>query len=228
MYDPNSGELIWQVDTLGYEIDPDTEPGKLSPDQLGATFHRDTGVDEYYTSRGVIRRLGGALRDYRPMTDEPGLAWALADLFPIDGRSHGPDDEGIIYFVQSFGLLAHGDEMPVRDLLYTAKYLSVFAAADKRGDRHSARDLFNRRVLPRMTVKLVGSASGAPTAKWSLDVEPVDLISAAWLQMAKALTGGKDMKKCTAPDCIKWFPDRENKRFCNNRCKMAFHRARRK
>jgi len=228
MYDQLTGELVWQIDTDGYEIDPDAEPKRLNADQLGAEFYRDAGVDAYYSRRGMVRRVGGPLRDYKPMVDEPGLAWALADLFPIDGRSHGPDDAGIINFVEHFGLLIRGDEMPVRDLLYTAKYLSVFASAVRREEMYAARDLFNQRVLPRMTVKLVGSATGALTANWSLDVEPVDLISAAWLQMAKALTGGKDMKKCAAPDCIKWFPDRENKRFCNNRCKMAFHRARRK
>ena len=78
--------------------------------------------------------------------------------------------------------------------------------------------------VPGMTVRLVGSMSGRLTASWNLEVEPVNLIALAWLQIAAELTIGKVMKKCVSPKCLEWFPNRSNKRFCNNRCKMAFHR----
>lgn len=224
MYDPRTGELVWEVDTAGYEIDPGRMPGVEHPGVLGARFFRDKGVDEQYVSRGVIRPRGGKARQYRPMEEAPGLARRLAALFPIDGKSHGPSDEGIVNFVNKYGLLTANTEMPVRDFLYTAKYLSVFASAVDNENRNVAREVFNERILPRMTVKLVGAASGAPTANWFIDVEPIDLISAAWLQMAAELTQGKKLKKCAAPDCLDWFPDRANKRFCDNRCKMSFHR----
>ena len=83
--------------------------------------------------------------------------------------------------------------------------------------------MFNDAVLPSMTVRLVGSKVGKPTANWKLEVEPVNLMALAWLQIASELTIGKRMKKCEASDCLEWFPDRSNKRFCNNRCKMAHH-----
>jgi hypothetical protein len=75
-----------------------------------------------------------------------------------------------------------------------------------------------------MTVRLVGSNSRKITAKWNLEIEPVNLIAVAWLQIATELTTGRAMKKCNSPDCFGWFPDRSNKKFCDNRCKLAFHR----
>ena len=92
------------------------------------------------------------------------------------------------------------------------------------GDKIKAREVFNDAVVPGMTVRVVGSKSGRLTANWKLEVEPVNLIALAWLQIAAELTTGRAMKKCNAPDCLEWFSDRSNKRFCNNRCKMAFHR----
>jgi predicted RNA-binding Zn ribbon-like protein len=143
-------------------------------------------------------------------------------LEPFDG---GLKNHDILEFAGQYGLLTGDQVMRVRDLIYTAKYLSLFAQAVDEGRKHQARQVFNERVAPHMTVKLVGSKSGKPTANWSLEVEPTDLIAVAWLQMAQELTQDKRLKKCNAPDCLEWFPDRSNKRFCNNRCKMAFHHA---
>jgi len=157
------------------------------------------------------------------LVDTPGLARRLADLYDEDPLSDRPSDADVLHFVNKFGLLIEGGEMPVRDLIYTAKYLYLFARAVDIGDRPSARDLFNERVTPTMTIRLVGSSTGRPTANWTLEPQPTDLISVAWLQMAQELTHGKRLKKCEAPDCLDWFPDRSNKRFCNNRCKMAYH-----
>lgn len=227
MFDPTTGSLIWQVDSKGYEIDPDAQAPSTEDDSLGARFYRPNATDEYYARRGVIRRLGGELREYCPLEDTPGLARRLAGLHPFDTKTVVPSDEDILSFTDTYGLLLRGDEMSVRTLIYTAKYLSVFASAVDGERKQQAREVFNERVLPNMTVKLVGSATGRPTANWSLEVEPVDLISTAWLQMAAELTQGQKLKKCVAPDCLEWFSDRPNKKFCNNRCKMAFHKDKR-
>ena len=77
-------------------------------------------------------------------------------------------------------------------------------------------------VVPDMTVRLVGSKAGRPTANWNLEVQPTNLMAFAWLQIASELTVGRGMKKCEAQDCLEWFPERSNKRFCSNRCKMVF------
>jgi hypothetical protein len=224
MYDVLSGELIWSVDTAGYEIDPDKEPRPMDDSKVAARFHRSRMTDGIYDIRGVIRAKGGEKRKYRPMQDAPGLARRVAGLYPLGSTEIVPTDAAILGFARKYGLLFAGDEMPIRDFIYTAKYMSAFASGVDSENRHVARDVFNDRVLPRMTVRLVGAASGEPTAIWKLEVEPTDLISAAWLQMAAELTDGKRLKKCEAPDCLEWFPDRRNKKFCNNRCKMAFHK----
>ena len=148
-------------------------------------------------------------------------------MYPLGAKSIVPTDNEILEFTNTFGLLAHGDTMAVGTLVYTAKFLSAFASAIDNNRKHVARDVFNERVQPKVTAKLVGSMSRQPTANWSIEIEPVDLISTAWLQMAAELTHGKKLKKCAAPDCREWFPDRGNKMFCGNRCKMAFHRAER-
>jgi len=113
--------------------------------------------------------------------------------------------------------------MYVRDMVQTCKYLHVFASAIDRGDKTKAREVFNDAVVPSMTVRLVGSKKGRTTANWKLEVEPVNLIALAWLQIASEITLGKRSQKCEAPDCLEWFPLKSNKRFCNNRCKMAYH-----
>ncbi len=225
MHDPTTGALLWTVDTAGYEIIHPKEGVSPTESFLGADFYRSPAELAAYARRGVVRRKGGALRQYAPMDDKLGLARRLAAMYPIERRVLRPSDDEVLQFANDHGLLIEGDVMPVGDLIYTAKYLHAFAKAIDAGRIHQARRVFNERVLPQMTVRLVGSKAGRPTANWTLEVEPTNLIAAAWLQMARELTQGKRLKKCAAPDCLEWFPDRANKRFCNNRCKMAFHHA---
>ena len=149
----------------------------------------------------------------------------LAAMFQYENPIvQSPTDDQILAFSNRFGLLVPGKKMYVRDIVLTCKYLHLFADAIDRGDKLKAREVFNDAVVPGMTVRVVGSKSGRLTANWKLEVEPVNLIALAWLQIAAELTTGRAMKKCNAPDCLEWFSDRSNKRFCNNRCKMAFHR----
>lgn len=225
LYDPHTGELTWHVDTAGYEIIETEDLGAARLTNLDANFYRPEKQETYYARRGVVRAKGGELRSYKPVTDTPGLARRLAGLYDEDPLLNRPTDTDVLDFVSGHGLLSAGAEMPVRDVLYTSKYLYLFAVAIDSGDKHGARQLFNERVLPTITVRLVGSKTGRPTANWTLEPRPTNLISVAWLQMAQELTHGKSLKKCAAPDCLEWFPERANKRFCNNRCKMAFHNA---
>ena len=120
--------------------------------------------------------------------------------------------------------MSSGDHTFVRDVVYTSKYLHVFAQAIDREQKKMAREVFNQAVVPSMTVRMVGSKTGKPTANWSLNIVPTDLMAAAWLQMAGEMTKGDKMKKCEAPNCSDWFSYRANKKFCGNRCKMAFHK----
>lgn len=224
MFSAETGQFIWSVDTAGYEIDHDAEPMDMEDSRIAAWFYRPESTDRMYEKRGVVRAKGGEKREYTPMQDAPGLARRLAGLYPLSTTKLVPTDEDILRFVCDYGLLVMDDEMPIRDIVYAAKYLSAFTSGVDNQNRLMAIEIFNERVIPRTTVRLKGSTTGKPTANCRLDVEPTDLISAAWLQMAAELTHGKKLQKCEAPDCLEWFPERSNKRFCNNRCKMAFHK----
>ncbi|MDU8943894.1 hypothetical protein [Ovoidimarina sediminis] len=225
MYDQLTGELTWHVDMAGYEIIETENLGSAQQTNLDANFYRPDKQEAYYARRGAVRAKGGELRSYKPSIDAPGLARRLAGLYDEDPLLNRPTDADVLDFVSRYGLLSAGTEMPIRDVIYTSKYLYLFSVAIDSADKHRARQLFNERVLPTITVRLVGSKTGRPTANWTLEPKPTDLISAAWLQMAQELTHGKSLKKCAAPDCLEWFPERTNKRFCNNRCKMAFRNA---
>lgn len=228
MLDPHTGALSWPVTTAGYEIIEVDDSVTRSRTNLEANFYRPEKQEELYARRGVVRAREGEQRVYDPVSDAPGLARRLADMYDEDPFEDRPSDDDVLAFVSRYGLLIEGHEMPVRDLIYTAMYLYLFARAIDSYDKKSARELFNERVKPNMTARLVGPPSGKPSANWTLQPQPTNLIAVAWLQMAQELTHEKRLKKCEAPDCLEWFPDRANKRFCDNRCKMAFHAAQRK
>ena len=226
MFNPTTGELTWGVHEAGYEIVDAHEEVDVPDASLGANFYRSEKEQVFLMKRGVVRAKGGQLNSYVPSQDVPGLGRRLASMFQYDEPLvESPTDEQVIGFCNRYGLLVPGQRMYARDLVQTSKYLHLFAEAIDRGDKTKAREVFNASVVPGMTVRLVGSKTGRPTANWNLDVEPTNLIALAWFQIASELTSGKAMKKCQAPDCLEWFADRSNKRFCNNRCKMAFHRG---
>jgi len=224
MFNSVTGELTWAVHTEGYEIVDTVEETDVPDAQLGADFYRPKIQQDWLLKRGVVRAKSEATRTYMPSVEAPSLARRLASMFKIeDPVAVTPSDEEVLSFSNRYGLLIPGSKMYVRDLVQTCKYLHIFAGAIDRGDKAKAREVFNDAVVPGLTVRLVGSKSGKPTAHWKLEVEPINLIALAWLQIAAELTTGRGMQKCEAPDCFEWFPERSNKRFCNNRCKMAYH-----
>jgi len=225
LFDTKSGQLIWPIHARGYEIVEWDDDVAVPRADLGAVFYRSELQDKYLRKRGVIRAKGEELNEYTPMQDAVSLARRIADLYVIDPLINSPTDAGILGFTQKFGLLIPGNCMAVADFVQTSKYLHIFARALDRGEKNELRNIFNETIVPGMTVRLVGSASGKPTAMWNLEVEPLNLIAAAWLQLAMELTNGKPLKKCEAPGCLEWFSYRSNKRFCDNRCKLAFHRS---
>lgn len=277
-----SGGLVWQVDRDGYEIVTGVPIDGIPRLDFRADFWRSEERERLVGLRGVIRPRGGEVRTYRPMTDKPGLARRLADMYDYEdhatgkhrlsidsyrrlkdvrrrlnvvrgklankdgkavdehhklvgkhakllaeerglaGRSAIPSDEDILKFVGKYGLLVPGDKMLVEDLVTLSMYLRVFAETLEAGEHDGASELFNDRVLPAMTVRLGSDAGrGSPSSRWTMEPVPVDLASAAWMQMAQELTQGRRLAKCAAPDCSEWFPARSNKLYCNNRCKKA-------
>lgn len=64
-----------------------------------------------------------------------------------------------------------------------------------------------------------------------LAIRPVNLLGALWLQLARAIDGDKEYRACQ--QCDTWFEIgigafSRAKRFCSNRCRVAFSRARKK
>lgn len=222
-FDPVFGQFQWPVDQDGYEIVAPEKAANAVRLSNAAAFYRDELQEADLLGRGVIRRKGGPDRWYRPMVDTPGMARQLASLHREDDHK-SPRNGDIRRFVARFGLLANPDGEYVADWIYTIRYLAAFARAIDRGDKALAREIFNERIVPPMTVRLRGSKDGRPTANWSLAIAPTNLMGAAWLQIAGELTSGIGMQKCAAPDCLDWFPERSNKRFCNDRCRNAAHR----
>jgi hypothetical protein len=222
MFNSTTGYLTWSVYTAGYEVVDAEEEANVPEAHLGANFFRSEKQQAYLLKRGVVRAKGLETKEYVPSSEADGLARQLAAMFQYENPFvQSPTDDQVLAFSDRFGLLVPGEKMYVRDIVLTCKYLHLFAEAIDRGDKLKAREVFNDAVVPGMTVRLVGSRL---TANWKLEVEPINLIALAWLQIASELTTGKTMKKCDAPDCLEWFSDRSNKRFCNNRCKMTFHR----
>ena len=228
MFNSATGELTWSICSAGYEVVDAEEVANVPDAHLGNDFFRSEMQQVYLLKRGVVRANGPETKEYVPSSEAEGLARQLAAMFQYENPLvQSPTDDQVLAFSNRFGLLVPGEKMYVRDMVLTCKYLHLFAEAIDRGDKVKARKVFNDAVVPDMTVRLVGSKSGRLTANWKLEVAPVNLIALAWLQIASELTTGKSMKKCDAPDCLEWFSDRSNKRFCNNRCKMAFHRQHR-
>jgi hypothetical protein len=225
MFNSTTGKLTWSVHTAGYEIvEADKEAG-VQEASLGANFYSSDVQRAYLLKRGVVRAKGEKRHSYEPSQEAQGLGRRLSSMFQYDNPVvQSPTDEQVLRFCDRYGLLVPGRAMLIRDMVQTCKYLHLFVEAIDRGDKAKAREVFNGAVVPGMTVRLVGSKVGRPTANWNLEVQPTNLIAIAWLQIASELTVGKGMKKCEAQDCLEWFPERSNKRFCNNRCKMAFHR----
>jgi hypothetical protein len=224
LFNPNSGAFEWSVDQSGYEIVPFPKRRQVAHLDTQAGFYRSPIEEELLRRRGVIRRKGGSDRFYRPMTEKPALARRLASLHAPDPLADNPSNEAILAYAAEFGLLGNSEEEAVADWVYAVKYLGSFAVAIDRGDKMLARKIFNERVMPLMTVRLIGGKDGRPTANWSMTIAPTNLIGAAWLQIAAELTTGARMQKCQAPDCSNWFKFRANKLFCNNRCRTSAHR----
>jgi hypothetical protein len=53
---------------------------------------------------------------------------------------------------------------------------------------------------------------------------PANLITAMWLILAEELTAGVALKKCQNQGCLKWFPDRSNKKYCGDSCRVSGNR----
>lgn len=85
------------------------------------------------------------------------------------------------------------------------------------------RDLVDGSIQKYTQLTLV--TTGAATAE--LEVVPTCLIGAMWLQLARAIEGDKEYRRCKRPGCGRYFDldtGRSDAEFCSNACKSKDRR----
>jgi len=204
----------WPVDQSGYEFEWITPPppSPSAPNSLLSEFR-----DEPHF---VIRGRGGPFRYYRPLEDSPALARRFADL-----AATSSDDTAFLDFANEFGLLGLGKVTErIDDWQHIAKGLALILGLKDAGSLQAACTEFNEHVHTRFTAKIHCERVGRP----KLEIVPATLAGALWFQVSGELTHGTKFKRCDW--CPIWFPvgrgtgHRETRKFCSNRCRMAWHR----
>ena len=204
----------WPVDQGGYEID------WLLPDKGRSTLLGQKVTED------IIRPRGGAIRYYRPLEDQPGLARRLA------GLAETPTQDAYLDFAKNFGLLRLSIESSnyerIEDWHRVVFGLdAVFSRIDA-GDTQAAAELFNENIISRFTAKIHYEHARRP----ALNIVPGTLQSALWFQVAGEITDGTKFKKCA--QCPTWLPVgkgakyRTSRKFCSTKCRKAYNYAKRK
>lgn len=173
-----------------------------------------------------IVRNHGTLQEYRPLDAFPELFKTFIDAavrYPMpkseEDRALAPvtkSQEGILKFVERFGPLTYeglkgpGDNVP-----------DLIDAAETMLQVRSGR-LFGR-FLGKLNVSILAERNGI-----RLKVEPPDLLSALWLQVAQdGQRGDRECAQCRRPVLRR----RADARFCSDSCRIehySLERTRRK
>ena len=183
----------------------------------------------------VIQSKGGPGENYRPHEEYPGLFRRFANL------GNTPDE--ILAFVNQFGFPSISQY--VRPMMTADSWSatipvmkSILRSLD-RGDRHEAAQIFNRmrsyffpgqeHLMSGMQLRIDASPK---TQRFGLNVQPKDLLSAMYLQLANEITNGIKYKQCKF--CPNWFPygpgtgHKHTKEFCSTRCRVAWNRQKKR
>jgi hypothetical protein len=215
-------EFEWGVDQSGYEIAP-RKRGALSTAStlfdLSDDPDGDTGGGDYDHE---IRRRGGPLRYYRPMTERPGL-WRRCAETCISW-------DGALEFVNEFGLFGLFDKQESSEsigfILNTGRYLAAIADQIDKGDRDGAAQIFNSSGRTRLAAMIVPAIKGRRKIH-EFRLAPLTLRGALHLQVGEAITGDRRLKRCR--NCPEWFPvgtgaATARRDFCSDRCRVAWSR----
>jgi hypothetical protein len=194
----------------------------------GARYEPDTvkGVP-------VIRQIGKRRETYRPLeTEMSNLHLRFAEL------DYSP--EAFASFATAWGLLqtpaAEGAKERVdgwrREVQKMKGSISMFSlkAAESGGILRAGGAFGVRFKATKIDVVLLSGEGGArPT----MVLQPPDLLSAIYLQLATAITGGNSIRACA--ECNRWFHagigDRVRRSvaiFCSPECKNRHHYKQRK
>lgn len=214
--------LEWPVDQAGYELElikPRRSTGRT-------TLLTASDTEPYY----VIRRRGGPLSYYRPLDDNYlGMARRFADL-----ATASSDDTTLRDFANEFGLLGvwaglgfdpeENREERIDEWRSLTKSLRYVYSLIDSGSLETACAKFNEHIHPRFTTRIHYERAKRPKLK----IVPATLVGTLWFQVAGELTHGTKFKRCDW--CPTWFPvgpktgHRETRKFCSDRCRMAWHR----
>lgn len=210
----------WPVDQSGYDLVE--EP--------------DTGADGATILSGAVgpelRRKGGPLRYYRPFDDAPGLFLQLAHTEPAPGA--------ILAFINHFGFLGFAflgdpgtqEKEPLSDwmrMIQQLRSLENQLVAYRTGTIEDP-DMWLQNIGAIVQPRLVAHLSLSEKRKPTITASPLTLRGALWLQFLSQITEGRNFKQCE--QCETWFPygagtgNRSRKRFCTDRCRVAWHRKR--
>ncbi len=217
-------QFEWWVDQHGYEL----------------VYRESVSRETTRTIEGwYVQRKGGPVRAYRPLKDHPALFRQFAHL-PLER-------EAVLEFITRFGFLfPHNQEAElVNDWLARARGMGEIVRNIDEGRTEEVLRLFNdelssstgsrdfepiipgfglRRHLPHFSIRIGKNDRAQPT----LQVAPMSLIGAMWLQVAGEITDGTNFKKCR--HCPTWFPvgprtgHKRTKMFCSTRCRVAWNR----
>ncbi len=192
----------WPVDQHGYEIAYSKGDGESLLGSVTVEF---------------VRPVGGPPRYYRPLEEHPGLWRQFADTsLSLDG---------VLTFVREFGLLTdfwNGRDCP-EEILKTAGLIRQIATKLDGGDRSEAADLLNFRP-PRMEELLYWNDR---LGRFETRLVPVDLRSALLHQVAEAIAGNHQWRRCRNQGCPHWLQlggprgVTVRREFCSDRCRVA-------
>lgn len=145
-----------------------------------------------------------------------------------------PTQEAILRFANEYGCLMNRDgahERFTRWEFWIARMKDLIAALDD-GRNNDFWRLFNEEAEGLDLTEPLFAARIEPhpiPSKARFKMVPNSLLAAMWLQLANASTKSTAFKQCEF--CPHWFPvgpgtgRKPSKRFCSNRCRVAWNRA---
>jgi DNA-binding NarL/FixJ family response regulator len=180
------------------------------------------------------------LRHYKPLKEFTGLFRTFAEL--------KPDKETILAFANRYGPMGFAADrhkkqsggaasrrcedrfeawvQEVHDMQVAIALSDRVKEGNVQADEvETLRQAVDNHILNAVSVRLLNEPDRGGLV---LKMRPYTLRGALWLQLAQAVSAGKDFRPCGA--CGKWFeltPDiaRKNRLFCSEACRSRAHRA---
>jgi hypothetical protein len=184
-------------------------------------WHKDSKGYRLVSERRIVRN-GGKLILYRPLDIFPRLFSQLANL---------KTPKEVLKFVEKFGLLwgfAQGDD--VEDVLEVAEQFQRVLDDREKGGDHLNRWLGRKGGLGCTLTAFV--KVDEVTGAFRLQLAPETLHGALWLQLARSLTGGAEIRPCL--HCGDWFEAgigtgrRLDAKFCCDEHRTIFNSMKRR